>query len=434
MLVASAKIYNKDNFINLLFAIIPLSFIAGNLIINVNIFLIILFSFIFYGINIFKVKLKIVDKLLILFFLFVLYTSFYNNIFIYTTEDWPKNFDVSKKAFLFLRFLALYFIIRFLVKEDKINFKFFLISCAFGSVFVSLDLLYQFIFGQDIFGFESSGRKLGGPFGDELIAGSYLQRFSLFVFFLFPIYFKTSKKNFKYIFVLLLILFFTAIIISGNRMPLILFTFALILIMLLEKDLRKYFVIFLISTSIIFLILFNFNPKIKANFINFYNQITKLSMVIAEDQVDKTKMPPYYKEFSTFYETWKINKYIGGGIRGFRYYCHKRQNIEKNSKFICNMHPHNYYLQILAELGLIGFLITSSFFLITLYNTFYKKYFLVSHLNNSQIITPFMFLAMIEIFPIKSTGSFFTTGNATYIFLVIAFSIALSIKKIERHQ
>ena len=57
-----------------------------------------------------------------------------------------------------------------------------------------------------------------------------------------------------------------------------------------------------------------------------------------------------------------------------------------------------------------------------------------SRLNNSQIITPFMFLAMIEIFPIKSTGSFFTTGNATYIFLVIAFSIALSIKKIERHQ
>ena len=38
---------------------------------------------------------------------------------------------------------------------------------------------------------------------------------------------------------------------------------------------------------------------------------------------------------------------------------------------------------------------------------------------------------MIEIFPLKSTGSFFTTGNATYIFLVIAFSVALARKKLK---
>tara|TARA_B100000963_G_scaffold265915_1_gene234114 strand:- start:2609 stop:3901 length:1293 start_codon:yes stop_codon:yes gene_type:complete len=429
MLVIPSKIYNKDNFINLLFSAIPLSFIAGNLIINLNIFLIILFSFVFYGVNIFKIKIKLIDKLVIIFFLFVLYTSIYNNIFIYITEDWPKNFSVTKKAFLFLRFLAFYFIIRFLILEEKINFKIFLISCTVCSIFVSLDLFYQFIFGVDIFGFESSGRKLSGPFGDELIAGGYLQRFSIFSFFLFPLYFIKSKKYLKYIYILLILLFFPAIIISGNRMPLILFTFAISLIMLLEKDLRKYFVIFFISISIIFVLLFKFNPKIKANFISFYNQITKMTTVISSSQIDKAKMPPYYKEFSTFYETWKMNKYIGGGIKGFRYYCHKRQNIEKNAKFICNMHPHNYYLEILSELGLVGFLIVSSFFLISLYMTIVKKYFLTSHLNNSLIITPFMFLALLEIFPIKSTGSFFTTGNATYIFLVISVSLALSIKK-----
>ena len=429
MLVVPSKIYNKDNLINLLFSAIPFSFIAGNLIINLNIFLIILFSFVFYGVNIFKIKIKLIDKLVIIFFLFVLYTSIYNNIFIYITEDWPKNFSVTKKALLFLRFLAFYFIIRFLVLEEKINFKIFLISCTVSSIFVSLDLFYQFIFGVDIFGFESSGRKLSGPFGDELIAGGYLQRFSIFSFFLFPLYFIKNKKYLKYIYILLLLLFFPAITISGNRMPLILFTFSISLIMLLEKDLRKYFVIFLLSISIIFLLLFKFNPKIKANFINFYNQVTKLTTVISSSQIDKAKMPPYYKEFSTFYETWKMNKYIGGGIKGFRYYCHKRQNIEKNTKFICNMHPHNYYLEILSELGLVGFLIISSFFLITLYMTIIKKYFLTSHLNNNLIITPFMFLALLEIFPIKSTGSFFTTGNATYIFLVISVSLALSIKK-----
>ncbi len=429
MLVSFGKNYSKDNFINLLFAIIPLSFIAGNLVINLNILAILLFSLIFYGINIFKIRLNLIDKLIVLFFVFLLYTSIYNNIVIYITEDWPKNFAVTKKAFLFLRYLALYFIIRFLVKEKIFNFKLFFISSTFFCIFVSLDLFYQFIFGKDIFGFEGSGRKLGGPFGNELIAGGYIQRFSIFAFFLSSLYFYKNKKNFKYVSIFLFLIFFSAIIISGNRMPLILYTFLIFLILLLEKNLRKYFIIFLATSTIIFLLLFNFNIKIKENFINFYHQVAKISTVFAEQKVNKTEMPPYYKEFSTFYETWKINKYIGGGLKGFRYYCHKRENIEKNSKFICNMHPHNYYFEILTETGLIGFFITSSIFLIFLYITFFKKYFSKSFLNSNHIITPFMFLSMIELFPLKSTGSFFTTGNATYIFLVIAFSVALARKK-----
>ena len=429
MLVASNKFYSKDNFINLLFATIPISFIAGNLIINLNVFLIILASFVFYGINIFKTRLYLIDKLIISFFIFLLFTSLYNNIFIYITEDWPKNFAVTKKAILFFRFLILYFIIKFLVDEERLNLKIFLISCLLCSVFVSLDLFYQFTFGVDIFGFESSGRKLGGPFGNELIAGSYLQRFSIFAFFLFSIYSAKDKSNLKYIFIVLLLVFFSAIIISGNRMPLILFTLSIFLILFLEKNLRKFFLTFFIFSSIIFFVLLNYNSKIKANFVNFYNQVTNLTTVITKNKVDKSKVPPYYKEFSTFYETWKMNKYIGGGIRGFRYYCHKRQNIEINSKFICNVHPHNYYLEILADLGLIGFLIISSIFLITLYNSIFKKYFTKSNLNKNQIITPFMFLAMLEIFPIKSTGSFFTSGNATFIFLVLAFTIALGRKR-----
>ena len=46
---------------------------------------------------------------------------------------------------------------------------------------------FQFVFSKDIFGYEilDSGRRLSGPFGDEFIAGGYLQRFSLFAFLFF---------------------------------------------------------------------------------------------------------------------------------------------------------------------------------------------------------------------------------------------------------
>jgi hypothetical protein len=38
-------------------------------------------------------------------------------------------------------------------------------------LFVCFDIFFQFVFGQDIFGYQiSPTRKLSGPFGDELIA------------------------------------------------------------------------------------------------------------------------------------------------------------------------------------------------------------------------------------------------------------------------
>ena len=120
-----------------------------------------------------------------------------------------------------------------------------------------------------------------------------------------------------------------------------------------------------------------------------------------------------------------MNKYIGGGIKNFRYYCHERPNIDRSLKFVCNMHPHNYYLEILTEIGLIGLLIISTVFIIILYLSLFKKYFYRSGMKNNLIVAPFMFAFFAEIFPIKSTGSFFTTGNATYLFLIMSILVAI---------
>ena len=60
-----------------------------------------------------------------------------------------------------------------------------------------------------------------------------------------------------------------------------------------------------------------------------------------------------------------------------------------------------------------------------LYHTFIKTYFLNSHGNYSKLAIPFIFLFLAEIFPFKSTGSFFTTGNSTYLFLIIGVLVAI---------
>ena len=431
----------KRNFFNLLLALMPFSFIAGNMIININTILIILFTIVLFGKNLLKIKYHLLDKIIILFFGFIIFTALINDIFDLNKLSWRTIFETTLKSFLFLRYLLLFIVLKFLVEKNIINFKIFFLSCSFASLFVCCDIFYQYIFGKDIFGYVgyetisgiSGFRKLGGPFGDEMIAGGYIQRFSIFAFFTIPLFYKNvSSKMLKFLVPFLLIIVFLGLILSGNRMPLILFIFLITLVVIFQSQTRKYFLPFILSLSLLFLLVFNFDQKVKNNFNNFYNQISTITKTLLNQEIDKNNSSQYLKDFSTSYDTWSMNKYIGGGIKNFRYYCHVRPNKDKDkdSKLGCNMHPHNYYLEILTETGLIGFFLTITIFSIILYRTFYKKYFVDSScLINNKIIVPFIFLFIVEIFPIKSTGSFFTTGNSTYIFLIMAILIGLAGKE-----
>ena len=61
-----------------------------------------------------------------------------------------------------------------------------------------------------------------------------------------------------------------------------------------------------------------------------------------------------------------------------------------------------------------------------------KNYFLKNRFQNywrnidKNILICFFVLFFVEIFPLKTTGSFFTTGNATYLFLIMSITIALT--------
>ena len=418
---------SKNNFLSILLALFPISFIAGNLIINLTTIVLTLSTILFYKERPFKIKFYILDKLIILFFLIILLSGIVSAIGWYLDESWKSPFKTILRSLFFFRYFLLYIVLRFLVENKIINLRLFFISCVLSTLFVSFDIFYQYKFGYDIFGIKTVWeRKLSGPFGDELIAGSFIQRFSLFSFFVLPIFFADKSKKFsKYLIPILFVIFFTAIILSGNRMPLILFVFSIILIILLSKQTRKYLIPFVIIFTIIFSLIFHFNSEVKTNFKTMYKEISKITLIVMNKDLEDNIVPPYFKEFSSFYETWKLNKYIGGGIKTFRYYCHLRDNIDKNSNFICNMHPHNYYLEILTETGLVGFLICMSVFSIILYISFFKKYFSTSSLQKNLIIVPFMFLFLMEIFPLRSSGSFFTTLNTTYIFLIMGIMIGL---------
>ena len=90
----------------------------------------------------------------------------------------------------------------------------------------------------------------------------------------------------------------------------------------------------------------------------------------------------------------------------------KKIDTFTQKKFLCSTHPHNLYLEILSETGLIGFVIFFSFIII-----FLK--FSLNHLNKVNLnIKPYLIgsisLILVYLWPLKSSGSIFSTFTASF--------------------
>ena len=428
-----------NNFFNYLLAMFPLSFILGNTIINLNIIFLIISSFYFFKSSIFKLNFILLDKLIFAFFCLIIFNGIINDVYFLNHHKefahWKGTFKTFLKSLGYLRFLIFYIILRYLIEKKILNLKIFFISCTFFLTFVCFDIFFQLYFGRDIFGFEPIGRKFPGPFGEEAISGGYILRFSLISLFIYPLFFKNNSKSLFFLFLIIfLIICPLAILISGNRMSLILFILLSFSVLVFQKDLRKYFFPYIFASSLIFLLAFNFNDKVKNNFKNFSYQISEIYSFITKEDFEQKKLKnlnTYLDQFKSFNITWEKNKYFGGGIKNFRYNCHLAKDPKTDSNYVCNMHPHNYYLEILTETGIAGFLLVFLIFLSTIFESFRQIYIGNFH-RNYNIVTPFIFLFIIEIFPIKGTGSFFTTSNAAYLFLIFGILSGLIRSNIKK--
>lgn len=180
-----------------------------------------------------------------------------------------------------------------------------------------------------------------------------------------------------------------------------------------------------------FLILYKNNDLINKRYSSVYNlfQITISQIPYLKDNKNKDAKNFeqgtistgifYYKLFTSAVEVSKDNLWVGSGTKSYLKSC-VEQLLKYNKNLLCTPHPHNIYLEILINQGVIGLIIFFTFLFFLIRN--YYLNFTLSKINNSCRLLNIFFLTflVLELFPIRSYGSIFQTVNGTMFWFMIS--------------
>ena len=237
------------------------------------------------------------------------------------------------------------------------------------------------------------------------------------------------KKKKIYFTFFILVLIEILIYLSGERSAFVLLNLATIFFICLAKNFRKLQTLVFSISLIFILIISQFNQSMNKRMIE--ETLSNLGFNGGEKIYIFSKLHETY--FVTSLKMFKHNPFNGVGVRNYRNFC---SDIKYQvSELSCSTHPHNTYMELLAETGVIGFSFIFLIFLILIYYSF--KHFLLKFkgkfiFNDVQIAL--LSSVLINLWPLIPTGSFFNNWlNCLYYFPLGILLWSLLNKKIYRN-
>jgi O-antigen ligase len=370
---------------------------------------IILLSILFY-VKLIKKNFKLLYKINI--FQFLIY--FYIYLIVCSLLGFDSIYSL-KSSLPYIRFILFTFIVYLLLIENKMNHNILFWSLFSLILFLIIDLLVQFKFGSNLFGFEKVGHfRYGGMFNDELILGSYLVK--IFPVFLTFLYIKNNKNNDYFcIFSLLILIFIT--LLTGERTSFVLsiLLFLIILIYLKIKLIHKSLI--LLISLLIGLVFLNLdsNNNVKDRMINSPLQ----SIFKNKDKDIVIFTENHEKLYKTSFKMFLDSPVIGHGPKSFRKIC-KLEKFYIEEKEVCQTHPHNIYLQMLLETGIIGFLFIISL-MMHLFKMIFKKDILINNQKDKKILFILSISLCVNLFPFAPTGNFFNNFYSMLLYFILPY-------------
>ena len=208
---------------------------------------------------------------------------------------------------------------------------------------------------------------------------------------------------------------------SAERSSFFFLNLSTIFIIILIKEYQKFRLIsFILATIIIIFLSLNSSDLTNRMFVS-----PAKDMGLFKDSDKKIKSsnkqiifsPTHDKSIRAAYSMFKDQPILGNGPKMFRELCkNKKYQVGKES---CKTHPHNFYLQLLAETGIIGFLFLTIVLCYVLYAALMQFKSII--FNQQRHLTDYQVCLLAGIFltvwPITTNGNFFNN------WLMIVYSL-----------
>lgn len=439
------KKFNFDTlfFLTLVASLMPLALVLGAFIAEILVFL--LSVFFIYFVYLKKIKKNYFDNFIKFLFLFWLY------LFIKGLLNHEPSYSILR-SFFYFRYIFFSVLISYLITHYSDFRKFFLylitatltilIIHAYGQHLFNIDLFYLDFknfsitqnfnlimnsYGSNIISDIPTDYRISGLFYSESILGSFLSKLTpLYIALLF--YYE--KKSFFYIFLALSSL--VLIVISGERAAIAVSLIFIILLFITTSFKFKYylFIFYFLAVSLVLFTNPNVKQRVYKNTVaSIFERKNDTNISTSENAISRigNKINIFSQghqgHMQSALKIFNDNKLFGIGIKGFRYEC-KKDKYFLNNPYACTTHPHNTYVQLLAETGIFGFLFVFIFYIylgfVSLKFIFYKKYRNAGY-NYYKVL---VFSLIANLFPLLPSGSFFNNWMSITYFLTLAFFIS----------
>ena len=405
----------KTNLLIILFSILPISIIIGSSFSLINTVLLSLcFIFIYFSKGDIKIKdFKPIFFLLTLYF----YLIFNSLISIDITSGIYRNFG-------FIRFILFFLIVNYIFLVDEKNSNIFKFWTTIFFV-VLIDVYIERFTGSNILGFgklEINGvpqpyaHRVISFFRTEPIAGAYLCGFC-FIVSGYILNNLKSKKILKILGFTIVLLSLLGIILTGERSNALkaLIGFLIFISIIDYVKLKSKILIFL-SIFTIFFLTINFSDYVKYRYVDqFYSEIkTK------DKRENFLENSLYLKLYKSGIQVFKNNPWLGVGNKNYRVEtCNAKK---KSEEYWCLTHPHQVYIEMLSEHGIIGTIIILSII-------FYLMFRIIGKIiaSRNYVQAGCLTFLLINFVPLLPSGAFFNNFNITL--FMINFSLMYAVNK-----
>ena len=314
------------------------------------------------------------------------------------------------EAFIWIRFPLFAFASCFWLAQDRRILMAMLVCCGAGMIIMCGILTAELLIVGKQWG------RLSWPYGD-LTPGNYLGKACMPAFCMLAAYVASGMKR-GHLYGAGLILYVMMIsIFTGERINFLLLVCGGVMAVMVWRPYIRIFIgtaaAIIAASSAVFIL----SPRAAARFLQEF----LASAPWHEDS-------PYMRVWNGAIEAFYTSPWLGIGPDGYRKLC--PQITQGMAHIDCHTQPHQYYLQMLAETGIIGLLAG-----IVMIGAIIWRCFKIGLMGRSHLVSATAFVLPFGLFfPLQSTGDFFGQWNNIFLWSAVSFALACQAFIKEEHK